>query len=401
MGTSLKGGCGFFVADNLTLSIRSDFNKTYQDPRCEFKAFWIEVENKTKANSIFGVVYNHPRRNISAFLDYLQTVFTQINKENKLAFVCGDFNLNLLKSDTSPNVDSFLNLMISNFFQPLILKPTRFSDRSAPSLIDNIFMNSLDPLTISGNLVDKISDHLPNFVISGTKFDKEKINNNSMYRDYRKFNKEAYVQEAQQINFYQSDKHNQNIDINSKYEYFQNTFLGLLNKHAPLKPKSKRFKKQQRKPWITNGILKSITTKNSLLKKFIKTKDEFWYQRYKTFRNTLNRVIKSSKQNYYASYFKDFKKDSKKVWKGINEILNRNNTKSGQVIKPNIEGKLVSDNKKVANTFNKYFTNIAKTLAKNLGPAKANHHEFLTYPIQESFFISPVDSSEVKCELMS
>ncbi len=57
MGTSLKGGCGFFVADNLTLSIRSDFNKTYQDPRCEFKAFWIEVENKTKANSIFGVVY--------------------------------------------------------------------------------------------------------------------------------------------------------------------------------------------------------------------------------------------------------------------------------------------------------------------------------------------------------
>ena len=87
MGTSLKGGCGFFVADNLTFSIRSDFNKTYQDPSCEFEAFWIEVENKTKANSIFGVVYNHPRRNISAFLDYLQTVFTQINKENKLAYV--------------------------------------------------------------------------------------------------------------------------------------------------------------------------------------------------------------------------------------------------------------------------------------------------------------------------
>ncbi len=119
------------------------------------------------------------------------------------------------------------------------------------------------------------------------------------------------------MDFYHHDNHNPCIDINSKYEHFQNKFLELLNKHAPLKPKSKRFKKQQRKPWITNGILKSIRTKNSLLKKFIKTKDEFWFQRYKIYRNTLNRVIRSSKQNYYSSYFRDFKKDSKKFGKEL------------------------------------------------------------------------------------
>ena len=87
MGTSLTGGCGFFVAYYLTFSIRSDLYKTYQDRSFEFEAFWIEVENKTKANSIFGVVYNHPRRNVSAFLEYLQTVFTKIKKEIKLPFV--------------------------------------------------------------------------------------------------------------------------------------------------------------------------------------------------------------------------------------------------------------------------------------------------------------------------
>ena len=209
--------------------------------------------------------------------------------------------------------------MLSNFCQPLILKTTRFNNRSTPSLIDNIFMNSLDPSTISGNLIDKVSDHLPNFVFFGNQLSKRKYQNNGMYRDYRHFNKEAYIEEAQQTNFHNN---NHNSDINTKYEHFQNKFLELLNKHAPLKPNSKRLMKQQRKPWITKGILKSISTKNSLLKKVIKTKDDFWFERYRIFRNTLNRVIRSSKQNYYTSYFNDFKKDSKKIWKGVNEILN-------------------------------------------------------------------------------
>ena len=142
-----------------------------------------------------------------------------------------------------------------------------------------------------------------------------------MYRDYRNFNKELFIQEAQQTNFYHNGNHNS--DINSKYEHFQNKFLEHLNKHAPLKTKSKRLKRQQRKPWITIGIIKSISTKNSLLKKFIKTKDDFWFDRYRIYRNTLNRVIRLSKQNYYSSYFNDFKKTQKKIWKGINEILNK------------------------------------------------------------------------------
>ena len=63
IGTNSKGGCGFLVAEKLSFSVRSDLNKTYQDQSCEFEAFWIEVENKTEANSIFGVIYNHPRSN--------------------------------------------------------------------------------------------------------------------------------------------------------------------------------------------------------------------------------------------------------------------------------------------------------------------------------------------------
>ena len=46
----------------------------------------------------------------------------------------------------------------------LILQPTRVTKKSK-TLIDNIFFNSLEFATISGNITHSISDHLIQFVI--------------------------------------------------------------------------------------------------------------------------------------------------------------------------------------------------------------------------------------------
>ena len=76
----------------------------------------------------------------------------------------GDFNIDLLKSDSHSILDNFLDVFSSNFFQPHILQLTRITDHSA-TLIDNIFFNSLEHLVISGNIVYDLTDHLPNFII--------------------------------------------------------------------------------------------------------------------------------------------------------------------------------------------------------------------------------------------
>ena len=51
-------------------------------------------------------------------------------------------------------------MLNSIFLLPYILQPTRITERSA-TLIDNIFANTYAMNAISGNLVPKISDHLP------------------------------------------------------------------------------------------------------------------------------------------------------------------------------------------------------------------------------------------------
>ena len=49
-------------------------------------------------------------------------------------------------------------------YQPCITEPSRIVAGNQPSLVDNIFSNSVKPV-ISGNLYQTLSDHMPNFAI--------------------------------------------------------------------------------------------------------------------------------------------------------------------------------------------------------------------------------------------
>ena len=75
----------------------------------------------------------------------------------------GDLNINLLNFDKNKEVNEFLEVLTSNWFTPQILGPTRFEEQNKPSLVDNIFVNFSDIHSTSGNITEKITDHLPNF----------------------------------------------------------------------------------------------------------------------------------------------------------------------------------------------------------------------------------------------
>ena len=100
---------------------------------------------------VLGVIYNHPCKNPTKFLDYLDATLKKLLKENKQDLVSGDFNLDLLRTDKIKAADQFINLMFSNYYQPLILQPTRYIAGSQPSLLDNVFINSLNFDAESGN----------------------------------------------------------------------------------------------------------------------------------------------------------------------------------------------------------------------------------------------------------
>ena len=76
----------------------------------------------------------------------------------------GDFNLDLLKTESDKDILDFYDFLCSFGFWPLILQPTQVTASTA-SLIDNIFINSLGTESKGGNLTTSISDHFSQFCV--------------------------------------------------------------------------------------------------------------------------------------------------------------------------------------------------------------------------------------------
>jgi hypothetical protein len=106
----------------------------------------------SQQNFLCSVIYRHPNGNADTFISYIDSSIDKIHREGKYCVILGDFNLDLLKFETHTVTDNFMNILGTYFFQPHILQPTRIT-RHSETLIDNIFLNSIEHFTISGNLV--------------------------------------------------------------------------------------------------------------------------------------------------------------------------------------------------------------------------------------------------------
>ena len=111
-------------------------------------------------------VYRPPNYNLKNFNENFFTYVEELTKANSDVYICGDFNIDMLKYDTHSESRYFIDSMFSMGFIPKITKPTRVTADST-SLIDNIWCNKIADIekTLSGIVVEDISDHLPVFYI--------------------------------------------------------------------------------------------------------------------------------------------------------------------------------------------------------------------------------------------
>ena len=181
----------------------------------------------------------------------------------------GDFNINLLNFEDCQITEEFINTIVSYDFLPYILQPTRITDHTA-TLIGNIFFNSNEFFSISGNLVCDLTDHLPNFLFLNTL--SWTANNGARYlRDYSTLVQEDLLLDVQAIEWENMFK---DKDINQTFDSFYSVINTTIDKHAPLKKLSKKEAKFQSKPWISQGIRKPIKTKNKLFNCFVRNKSK-------------------------------------------------------------------------------------------------------------------------------
>ena len=182
-----------------------------------------------------------------------------MQKENKSLLIMGDFNINLVNYDSQLETNDLINLMASHYLLPDILHPTRVTDHSA-TIFDNIFHNTLKFDTLIGNLLTKISDHFPQFlVIENAAVD---YKNCSLFQyDYSKFSEHLFLDDFKKLSW-EDTLNNQNLNIDVKFDRFYEKVYSTVIHHAPMKKVNKKQLKLRSKPWITSHIQKLIIETN-------------------------------------------------------------------------------------------------------------------------------------------
>lgn len=383
-----KGGVGFYVAEDLNFVHRSDISTATN----EEESLWIEIKTKNCKNIVCGVIYRHHHGNLQEFLDNFYRTLDKIHREGKLCVIMGDINLNLLSHNTHSPTEDFVNTLFSYCYQPHITQPTRITAHSA-TLIDNIFFNSLDYKTFSGNIVHDLTDHLPNFLI----IDSFNLSTKASIfrRDYSKLNTQKLVKEYQEIDWH--EKFSDLKDVNDIYATFLTVSTNIINKFVPLRKLSRREVKFSVKPWITTALRKSINTKNSLYKKFIASQSELVHSKYKIYRNKLNHLLHLSKKSYYDNFFKSNQSNIKNTWKGIKQLVtlkSKNSISPSEIHTPN--GGILTNPKEIADEFNTFFANIGDKLSQAVPRADINFESFLPPPVSANLFLSPTTELEIQ-----
>ena len=417
-----KGGIAVYVHNSLKGDPIDYFNKS---PSSLWEGFSLKITSSDLKKPInVHTVYQPPRNgkrkldehhtnqtNHSIFMKEFEPYLEKIKSDNTETVIMGDFNYDLLETNTNNMCQEYLDSMISNGLLPKITLPTKIN-RNSCKLYDHVFTRLKNNSTKTDACIylTNISDHLPVFV--SLKFQDarrtkpeyfEKIAN-SAHNQQQFLDKTA--EKLAQLSFDSCLTTNPNSDYNK----LENIIVSAYEECIPLvKTKVTKYTHKD-SPWITQGLLNSIKTRDILYKKLVRTKrDSPSYEkkerRLKEHKLVLNKLLRKTKRDYYTSQFAKFSNDSKNTWKLLHQITGRKPKKSDppSYFKKKIERLnsiqeevMITEDKLIANEFNTYFANIGANLSSKIQyNGKKTVECYLRAPTTERFEFELVTDKDV------
>ena len=413
------GGLAIYVNKRICeeSDIDSEFNPNTEPDNFNGEFQFIKIKNFKGSNRtvIFGNVYRSPSRNAEKFNALFENVLQKLDRhtKNKLLYLVGDFNQDLIKYDTDANSQNLIDMCTSHGLVQLISRPTRITDSSA-TLIDHVYTNNVDNVKSCNILTVDLTDHLATHTkISFTNCGGSSCNlpiklkahadASDSKKEFRMFNETNNSQFETFINSENWEEIRDDMDAQSQYEKFDEIYMRHYNNAYPLNKDKRNRRKNERKnpkPWILPWLEDACARKNNLYYEFVSVPTVENKAKYDKMNEFCAKHIDVAKLRYRKKYFDDYKDNSRKQWQMINELLNRR--------KSNIRvSKLIDENGKVSNTpvdiaenFNEYFANIASNLKSEINnrtevTTDEPFKQFLQQPLENEICLSRVGSQEV------
>lgn len=363
------GGVGMYIKNSVS------FNLIHTDD--DIEQLWIKLKINKKQFAV-GAAYKPPNFSHIDFINKLENTISSLLPEYDEIFCLGDFNIDLLKSDTPAS--NKLNSMIAALdLTQLVDAPTRNTPLST-SLIDVILTTNDNNIIKNVDVVtlDHMSDHElvlvelnfvcpPNVPIFKT------------IRNFKNFNLDHFYADITLVPFeiiYDLD------DVNDKLQFFTDSILSVINFHAPLKT-IKITKKYS--PWITDNIRLLMSLRDRARSKWRRTKTEASHNYYKTLKNYTTLACRNEKKAFFE--YKIRTNGINNIWKDL---------KSLSIGK---KDNIIPNNLRDAESLNNYYINCIPSL-----PTDHNIVDFYSnnlHPNADSFDFKPINEFSMQKILYS
>ena len=156
-------------------------------------------------------------------------------------------------------------------------------------------------------------------------------------------------------------------------------------------------------PWLSRGLLKSMSEKNRLFKKLVRSPTTSCELKCEANKNKLNHLIRIAKRTYYDSKLEDANNDLRRTWKLVNEVINKRQNNPCPPTSFKSDGKTITDPMDIADRFCKYFTNIGPNLASAIHTVNSStFRSFLGSRDYPPIILKPTDTRQLQniCSLV-
>ena len=355
------GGVMIYVREDIPSKLLSKHTFTET-----IEGLFIEV-NLRKTKLLFFGSYrsNHPIFGVSSD-DYFNQICLALDTYSNYDkfLLAGDFNT----EETNDSLDDFL---FEHNVRNLVKEPTCFKSIENPSCIDLFLTNTPQSFQNTTAITTGLSDfHKMVVTVLKTTFPKAKPKI-IYYRDYKKFNLQEFRKEL---------RNELKKTVVLGYAHFEHIFLEVLEKHAPMKQKVVRAND---KPFMTKILRKAIMRRSFLKNKYQKLKSDESNKAFKKQKNYTNRLLKKERVKYWGNL--DLKKytDNKKFFDTVKPLFSKS-VLGKQKITLVENNDIITEDKEIAEKFNKYFITTVSSLAITENKALLTDNSDIKDPVRKA-----------------
>ena len=95
----------------------------------------------------------------------------------------------------------------------------------------------------------------------------------------------------------------------------------------------------------------------------------------------INRLTRINKSKYYKTFFSEHKTNYKQTWEAVRSLINVKSKSNEQIASLNINSQIETNPKTISETFNKFFSPIAKDIDNKIIPTNKTHKDYLNASI--------------------